>query len=170
MRRRRATAVHSDGNARRECVPGRRQTGIRRQARRWRAAPFISLPASRLGGRRPLFHHRRPPGPCGRASPTCEERAFDLRRPSANCRAHRSCAEGRYYLSKPIRAQDLDRALAEALPNGTPSRPLAASTHTPIPPPEIPAPSATLQPLLPRHRRDEPALVHSCRGTPIAPL
>ena len=73
------------------------------------------------------------------------------------------------YLSKPIRAQDLDRALAEALANGTPSRPLAASTHTPIPPPEIPAPSATLQPLLPRHRRDEPALVHSCPGTPIAP-
>ena len=56
------------------------------------------------------------------------------------------------YLSKPIRAQDLDRALAEALVSGTPSRPLAASTHTPIPPPEIPAPSGTLQPLLLRHR------------------
>jgi signal transduction histidine kinase/CheY-like chemotaxis protein len=72
------------------------------------------------------------------------------------------------YLSKPIRAQDLDRALAEALPNGTLSRPLAASTHTPIPLTETPAPSATLQPLLPRHRRDEPALEHSCQGTPIA--
>jgi signal transduction histidine kinase/CheY-like chemotaxis protein len=74
------------------------------------------------------------------------------------------------YLSKPIRAEDLDRALAEALPNGTPSRLLAASTHTPILPLETPAPSATPQPLLPRHRQDELALVHSSPGTPIAPL